>query len=411
MIRACSPTSEKVPTAAGMTFENNPDASTEVKASPGKSKKESTIAKVPGKDESPNVKVDAPIAGGTHHKLFEVREEGLTKRDRKGNLKEIALHDDAKHRTQGVNNNLNEHAITFDRKHHFQKPTLKSGRSSFSTTSVACGSSSGVSLQENPGVTHAPVTGWEDSESIPKGPTRREIKHRIKCSKELSDLAFLGNRRYDNKKVIGIPTEIYVKNLCIRTPKIKILRHVTIALKSGELNACLGPSGAGKSSLFDFITGRNIQANVTSGLVVVNGKKVTPAWQSRNIAYVEQDISLLSTSTVREALTFAARIQRSGEVTMEFINNKVDKTLEILQLKHRQPTLPSFFPISPVLPEAQTLNTATFVSPRLRFQHIESYKKHRLFLVASGNTILSAEMLKTGTAEFGVYRGERGAGW
>eukprot|EP00466_Bigelowiella_natans_P002149 jgi/Bigna1/90399/estExt_fgenesh1_pg.C_690077 len=218
---------------------------------------------------------------------------------------------------------------------------------------------SGLRLLSNPGIMHAPsdmayqlqkeTTRCEDVKT--KGreyPMMNEIQKHIKTSKELSQLALLGTVRYGTSS--GIPTEIYVKDLCISTPEFQILRHVTVALKNGELNACLGPSGAGKSSLFDFLTGsryynqplvmdlvnRNIEANVTNGVVIVNGREVTPEWRSKNIAYVEQDSSLLSTSTVREALMFAAKIQRADTISEDHVIHKVEEALHILQLDHRQ---------------------------------------------------------------------------
>mmetsp|Transcript_13304 Transcript_13304/g.18580 ORF Transcript_13304/g.18580 Transcript_13304/m.18580 type:complete len:697 (+) Transcript_13304:554-2644(+) len=204
---------------------------------------------------------------------------------------------------------------------------------------------SGLKLLSNPGIMHAPsdmayllqkeTTRCEDVKT--KGreyPMMNEIQKHIKTSKELSQLALLGTVRYGTSS--GIPTEIYVKDLCISTPEFQILRHVTVALKNGELNACLGPSGAGKSSLFDFLTGRNIEANVTNGVVIVNGREVTPEWRSKNIAYVEQDSSLLSTSTVREALMFAAKIQRADTISEDHVIHKVEEALHILQLDHRQ---------------------------------------------------------------------------
>lgn len=96
----------------------------------------------------------------------------------------------------------------------------------------------------------------------------------------------------------------------------------------------MGPSGSGKSTLLTFVGGLKITAHV-QGVLLVDGKPCSRKWLQANIAFVEQHDNTLATSTVRETLTFAARLTMPPESTAEDVGARVDTVIAELELKHR----------------------------------------------------------------------------
>ena len=74
--------------------------------------------------------------------------------------------------------------------------------------------------------------------------------------------------------------------------------------------AIMGPSGSGKSTLLDCLSGRAAQNVTVEGELAVNGHAAHLAYGKA--AYVAQDDLLMGTLTVRETLTYAARIRVPG---------------------------------------------------------------------------------------------------
>jgi ABC-type multidrug transport system ATPase subunit len=72
--------------------------------------------------------------------------------------------------------------------------------------------------------------------------------------------------------------------------------------------------GAGKTTLLNFLSGREISQNLRkTGKILINGsdRDMLPNFSSYS-AYVQQDDILFQTMTVRECLTFAARLKLRG---------------------------------------------------------------------------------------------------
>lgn len=68
-------------------------------------------------------------------------------------------------------------------------------------------------------------------------------------------------------------------------------------------------TGCGKTSLLDIITCRDEGGSKTSGEILINGKPSTPSLVKKCIAHVRQDDRLLPHLTVRETLTFVAKLR------------------------------------------------------------------------------------------------------
>src|SRR5512138_381982 len=108
---------------------------------------------------------------------------------------------------------------------------------------------------------------------------------------------------------------------------VKVLEHINLDIKTGELIVFVGPSGCGKSTLLRMIAGLE---RITRGTLEIDGQvmnDVPPA--QRGIAMVFQSYALYPHMTVRDNMAFALSI--AGKTKAE-INSAVAKAAEILQL-------------------------------------------------------------------------------
>jgi len=119
-------------------------------------------------------------------------------------------------------------------------------------------------------------------------------------------------------------------------PKV-IIDHVSGTVQPGQFLAIIGASGAGKTTLLNFLSGREISQNLDrTGKILVNGSdKDTMKNFSSYSAYVQQDDILFQTMTVRECLTFAARLklQAREEEKIARVNHML-KTLKLVKCQN-----------------------------------------------------------------------------
>eukprot|EP00808_Paulinella_micropora_P014425 g75589.t1 len=91
-----------------------------------------------------------------------------------------------------------------------------------------------------------------------------------------------------------------------------LLNDVTGYLKHGEMLAIMGPSGAGKTSLMNILSGRMTSENqgkaIVTGDIELNGHRQTKK-DKKSLGFVFQNDVLLSNITVRDTITFAARLR------------------------------------------------------------------------------------------------------
>ncbi|MFT5683896.1 MAG: ABC-type multidrug transport system ATPase subunit [Myxococcota bacterium] len=93
------------------------------------------------------------------------------------------------------------------------------------------------------------------------------------------------------------------RGLGVQIGSTTILQEISLLLHPGELCALIGPSGAGKSTLIKVLLGLR---NPSEGSVTVNGGPITAAGP---VGYVPQDDALHRSLTVRQSLTFSARLR------------------------------------------------------------------------------------------------------
>lgn len=107
----------------------------------------------------------------------------------------------------------------------------------------------------------------------------------------------------------------------------RILDRVDGWVKPGTLTALMGVSGAGKTTLLDALATRTTMG-VIGGEVLVDGKPRDESFQ-RKTGYAQQQDLHLSTSTVREALTFSAILRQPAHVPRQ---EKIDYVTEVIKL-------------------------------------------------------------------------------
>jgi ABC-type multidrug transport system ATPase subunit len=101
---------------------------------------------------------------------------------------------------------------------------------------------------------------------------------------------------------------VTVKSRATKQP-LRILDDVAGIVQAGEMLAIMGPSGSGKTTLLNALAHRVAAAGaVTTGDVTVNGTAATRQVIRDLSTYVEQEDALIGSLTVRETMTFAARL-------------------------------------------------------------------------------------------------------
>lgn len=75
----------------------------------------------------------------------------------------------------------------------------------------------------------------------------------------------------------------------------------------GSFTALMGPSGSGKSTMLDALSGRLATNAFLSGTILLNGRKANLSFGTA--AYVTQDDNLIGTLTVRETISYSARLR------------------------------------------------------------------------------------------------------
>ncbi|KAL3529933.1 hypothetical protein ACH5RR_009255 [Cinchona calisaya] len=108
-------------------------------------------------------------------------------------------------------------------------------------------------------------------------------------------------------------------------PTKKLLHGLHGYAEPGRIMAIMGPSGSGKSTLLDSLAGRLSSNVVMTGNVLLNGKKRKLNYGG--VAYVTQEDVLLGTLTVRETITYSARLRLPTSLSKYEIKGIIDGTI------------------------------------------------------------------------------------
>lgn len=119
----------------------------------------------------------------------------------------------------------------------------------------------------------------------------------------------------------------------IRGNKQTAINKLSLTVHSGQMLALIGSSGCGKTSLLDIITCRDEGGIMKSGEILINGKRNTPQLVKKSIAHVRQDDRLLPHLTVRETLSFVAKLRLPTHFTQAQRDQRVDDVIAELRLR------------------------------------------------------------------------------
>ncbi|GER40781.1 ABC transporter G family member [Striga asiatica] len=108
-------------------------------------------------------------------------------------------------------------------------------------------------------------------------------------------------------------------------PTRKLLHGLHGFAEPGRIMAIMGPSGSGKSTLLDALAGRLSTNIVMTGNILLNGKKRRMDYGV--VAYVTQEDVLLGTLTVRETLTFSAKLRLPSSMSKDEVKGVVEGTI------------------------------------------------------------------------------------
>jgi ABC-2 type transport system ATP-binding protein len=114
---------------------------------------------------------------------------------------------------------------------------------------------------------------------------------------------------------------VEVRGLVVDRGHRRVLNGLDITIEQGSVTGLLGPSGCGKSTLMRSLVG--VQ-RLTSGRVTIDGLEAGSAPLRSRIGYVTQAASVYDDLTVRENLTFFARVLACSSDDVERVIHTVD---------------------------------------------------------------------------------------
>ncbi|SPO06048.1 probable ABC transporter [Cephalotrichum gorgonifer] len=119
-----------------------------------------------------------------------------------------------------------------------------------------------------------------------------------------------------------------------------LLDGISGIVRAGEICALIGPSGCGKTTLLNVLAHRDtVPGAKVGGATLVNGVSQSREDFSRISSYVEQEDILIGSLTVRETMSFAARLSDSSGLSKTDRINRIDALLDAFGLRNQQHTL------------------------------------------------------------------------
>lgn len=120
-----------------------------------------------------------------------------------------------------------------------------------------------------------------------------------------------------------VESVLKVRDLQVRRGKISVLRGLNFDLSRGSITGLLGPSGCGKTTLMRSILG--VQ-RITSGSIDILGLPAGAKALRRKVAYTSQSLSIYPDISVRDNVTYFARLVGASR-------DDVEQAISRVQLK------------------------------------------------------------------------------
>ena len=136
---------------------------------------------------------------------------------------------------------------------------------------------------------------------------------------------------------VGISAERVVKRVGRGKNRKTILNDISLAIKPNNFVAIIGGSGAGKTTLLDCISG---MTDITSGNVFINGESLRTGGKNVRslLGYVPQQDIVYDSLTLERMLYYSAKLRMPPDTSMKEIRQKIDETLEIVELSEHRKT-------------------------------------------------------------------------
>ncbi|PRP79753.1 abc transporter family protein [Planoprotostelium fungivorum] len=141
----------------------------------------------------------------------------------------------------------------------------------------------------------------------------------------------------------SFPTKQYLLNIEMSmidyTVKGKrIISGICGQFDSGKVTAIMGPSGSGKTTLLSILSG---QISPTNGQILINGQEENMSNFRTIMGFVPQKSSdiMLRTLTVKETITFYAKMKASRMLSRNQVETMVSRTIQLLGLERVQNTI------------------------------------------------------------------------
>ena len=130
--------------------------------------------------------------------------------------------------------------------------------------------------------------------------------------------------------------EIQINSLNKSFGKSRVIKDVSLSIKSRSFTVIVGPSGCGKSTLLRMIAGLE---KIDSGEIKIAGKSVNDLPpKDRDIAMVFQSYALYPSMNVRENMIFGLKQAKVSKEKIEEQLGKVSKFLQVDALLERKPS-------------------------------------------------------------------------
>lgn len=143
-----------------------------------------------------------------------------------------------------------------------------------------------------------------------------------------------------------------------------ITNGVNLNIEPGEFVAIVGGSGAGKTTLLNCISG---MAEFSAGDIFINGESIKTNERSLRslMGYVPQNDIVYDNLTLERMLMYSAKLRMPVDTTAAEIQDKIDETLELVELTDHRTTMISR--LSGGQKKRASIAVELLASPRLFF--------------------------------------------
>jgi ABC-type multidrug transport system ATPase subunit len=131
---------------------------------------------------------------------------------------------------------------------------------------------------------------------------------------------------------------VRVKDRTTKQP-ISILSSASGFVEAGQVVALMGPSGSGKTTLLNVLAHRTTANAEILGEVMINNERASLTAIRNLSSFVEQEDALIGSLTVKETISFAARLALSSSVSKKERVLRVNDLLDAFGIRDQANTL------------------------------------------------------------------------